>query len=372
MTRRAEIILLVGVAITGIATVILGAALPLLQLRYGVTEAELGRLFAAQFAGSALAATMSLKRPRFSVIAGFQFLAFGLASAGFASWTFAPLAVLIYGIGLGLTIPSANMAIALARANTRGASLSVLNLAWGLGAVVTPLIFFAVRGVNRLPSIYLFAAALAEIIGIVLFLSFGNFPEQRSASTTIAERFDPHILIHGAGFLLYIGAEGCVGGWTAEFVFRTFDAPRLATAAIAAFWIGLLAGRATAPAVLRRITETRMLQVSLALSLGGVLLMFAAPIAPVVILAALCVGLGMASVYGLQVSNATGDAVRRGVRIPGWLFTCGSIGGATMPWLFGILAEHTSLRTALLIPAIALLVLITLNAKTNLTKLGQN
>jgi hypothetical protein len=76
MTRRAEIILLVGVAITGIATVILGAALPLLQLRYGVTEAELGRLFAAQFAGSALAATMSLKRPRFSVIAGFQFLAF--------------------------------------------------------------------------------------------------------------------------------------------------------------------------------------------------------------------------------------------------------------------------------------------------------
>src|SRR4051812_23998271 len=168
MSKRAEILLLVGIGVTGIATVILGAALPLLQLRYGVSEAELGRLIAAQFAGGALAATMSLKRPRFSIIAGFQFIAIGIAAAGFASWRFAPLAVLCYGVGLGLVIPAGNMAVALARENTRGASLNVLNLAWGLGAAATPLFLLAARGGHRLSSIYLLVAILAETIGVVL------------------------------------------------------------------------------------------------------------------------------------------------------------------------------------------------------------
>jgi MFS transporter, FHS family, glucose/mannose:H+ symporter len=368
MTRRSETLLLAGIVVTGIATVILGAALPMLQLRYGVSEAELGRLFAAQFAGGALAATLSLRRPRFSIIGGFQFIALGIAAAGFASWQFAPLAVLFYGIGLGLVIPSANMAVALARENTRGASLSVLNLAWGLGAAATPILLLAARGGHLLTSIYLLVSALAEIIGIVLWFTFKSFPQARATDSPGTESFDPRILVHGLGFLLYIGAEGCVGGWTSEYVFRTFASPHFATAAIAGFWIGLLVGRGAAPAILRQISEARLLRVSLALALSGVIVMFAAPTALVVTLGTLMVGLGMASIYGLQVSNATTYAERRRAKIPGWLFTCGSIGGATLPWLFGIVAEKTTLRSALLLPIAALVFLITLSARTSPTQ----
>jgi fucose permease len=257
------------------------------------------------------------------------------------------------------------MAVALARENTRGASLSVLNLAWGLGAAATPILLLAARGGHLLSSIYLSVALLAEAIGIVLWFTFQSFPQARATDGPDDESFDPHIVVHGLGFLLYIGAEGCVGGWTSEYVFRTFDSPHFATSAIAGFWIGLLAGRATAPAILRHISEARLLRVSLALALSGVFVMFAAPVAFVVTLGTLMVGLGMASIYGLQVSNATTYAQRRRAKIPGWLFTCGSIGGATLPWLFGIVAERTSLRSALLLPIVALVLLITLSARNN-------
>lgn len=93
--------------------------------------------------------------------------------------------------------------------------------------------------------------------------------------------------------------------------------------------------------------------------------MFAAPAAFFVTLGTLTVGLGMASIYGLQVSNATTYAEGRRARVPGWLFTCGSIGGATLPWLFGIVAEKTTLRSALLLPIIALVLLMILNVRTN-------
>jgi MFS transporter, FHS family, glucose/mannose:H+ symporter len=362
MTRRTELALLLGIVVTGVATVILGAALPFLRLRYGVTEAELGRLFAAQFAGSALAATFSLKRPRFSIICGFQFIAIGLASCAYSNWTFAPIAVLLYGIGLGLVLPSANVAVALARENTRGASLSVLNLAWGLGAAATPLLFL-VHATDLIASIYLPVACLAEIIGIALLFTFTSFPQQRNAPVSGDERFDARILLHGIGFALYVGAESCVGGWTAEYVVHTFAAPRIATSAIAAFWIALLSARATTPAILSRISEPRMLRFSLVVALVGVILIFGAPIALIVTLGALCVGLGMAAVFGILVGNATTFAERERIKIPGWLFTCGSIGGATLPWLFGVVAQRTSLRSAFLLPIIALVVLIVMNAR---------
>ena len=366
MNRRVEFTLLTGVAVTGVVTVILGAALPLLQLKYGVSEAQLGRLFTAQFVGSAIAAALSLRHPRFSIVAGFQFIAVGVAAAGFAPWRFAPLAIAIYGVGLGLVIPSANMAVALAHEKTRGASLSILNLAWGIGAVATPLVFFAVRGLHSLSSIYVGAAVLAEIIGLVLWATFRSFPQPDTVGASSAgPAFDSRFLIHGLGFLLYIGTEGCVGGWSSEYVFKTFAAPHLATAAIATFWTGLLLGRAAAPAILHRLTEPQLLRISLAVSFIGVAILFIAPVATIVPLGTLCVGLGMSSIYSLQVSNATAFAQRESIKIPGWLFTCGSIGGATMPWLFGVLAERTSLRAAFLLPISTLVILMIQSARTS-------
>lgn len=362
MTRRTELILLVGVVITGIATVILGAALPLLRLRYGVSIAELGKLFAAQFAGSALAATFSLKRPRLSLLSGFHLIAFGLAASAITGWTFAPIAVLLYGVGLGLVLPTANVAVALAHEGTRGASLSLLNLAWGLGAAATPLLFLF-RAHDLIASIYLPVAALSELVAIVLLFSFTNFPQPRTEPISGDDRFDVRILVHGLGFALYVGAESCVGGWTAEYVVHTFAASRIATSAIAAFWIALLSARGATPAILRRISEPRMLRLSLATALSGVLIIFAAPHPIIVPLGAFCVGVGLAAVFGILVGNATTFAERERIKIPGWLFTCGSIGGATLPWLFGEIGMRTSLRAAFLLPAVALTLLIVMNAR---------
>jgi MFS transporter, FHS family, glucose/mannose:H+ symporter len=364
MNRRTELTLLAGIVVTGVATAILGAALPLLQLRYGVSEALLGRLFAAQFAGSACAAAISLRHPRFSIVAGFQLIAAGLAAAATASWPYAIAAVLLYGVGLGLVLPSANIAVALAREHTRGASLSILNLVWGLGAAATPLFILAVGNGHRLSSIYFLTAGFSEVISILLWLSFKNAPQSSTAAVPSREHFDFNIFLHGFGFFLYIGAESCVGGWTSEFVFRTFTAPRFATFAIGAFWAGLLVIRASAPAILRRVPEPRLLSIEIVTALSGVLLIVTAPSPMVAAFGAALSGIGMATVFGLQVSNATTYAQRQNAKVPGWLFTCASIGGVTMPWAFGEIAHRASMRVGFILPIASLLILLALTART--------
>jgi len=364
MKARTEAILLAGVFLTGVATAILGAALPVLQLRYAVSDAELGRLFAAQFAGSALAATASQRHPRFSLVMGFQLIAIGAAAAAFAPWHYAAISVFIYGVGLGFSIPAANMAIAHARQATRGASLNILNLAWGVGAAATPLLLLAATTTRALATVYLAMATCAEVVAILLLLFLEKPAPAPISDRIVAGGFDPAILLHALRFLLYVGAESCVGGWTAEYVFRTFGGQRLATLAIAGFWIALLAGRAVAPALLRRWREPVLLRASLTAAVLGVVAMFLAPSALMVVAASCLAGLGMAPVFALQLSVATAYAEALHRKIPGWLFTCAAIGGVSMPWAFGELAQRTlSLRNGLLLPIVALLVLLTLNLR---------
>ena len=362
MRTRTEAALLAGVFLTGIATAILGSALPMLQLRYGVSIAELGRLFVAQFAGSALAATASQRNPRFSLIAGFQLIAVGVAATALAPWRFATISVFVYGVGLGFAIPAANMTIAFARQSTRGASLNILNLAWGVGAAATPLLLLAVVTQYSLSIVYLGLAAASELCAIALVILLESAAPIASAANTTSA-FDSGIALHALRFLLYVGSESCIGGWTAEYVAHTFHVQRSATLCIAAFWIALLAGRAAAPALLRRHSEFITLRISMVVALAGVGMLFAAQNVPIAAFGALVAGAGMATVFGLQLSAATTYAESRGMRIPGWLFTCASIGGVSMPWLFGEIAQRTSsLRVGLLLPftALAVLVLLTL------------
>jgi fucose permease len=128
------------------------------------------------------------------------------------------------------------------------------------------------------------------------------------------------------------------------------------------FWAGLLAGRAMAPLMLRRVAEKTLLITGLILAGGfnGALLW-----ASTFRGAAICVaatGLGLSCIYPLVVSQMVGRYGKDAKHTRSIMFALASLGGATMPALVGFTSTHAgSLRAGLLVPFIACLAMLGLS-----------
>jgi fucose permease len=100
----------------------------------------------------------------------------------------------------------------------------------------------------------------------------------------------------------------------------------------------LLLGRGLAPAVLRYVTEARIVMGGLVLtSLGGVGLLAASSLDAVLAWAALA-GFGLAAIYPIQVAWISPTFGAASARLAGRIFAMGALGGATLPWAVGYLS----------------------------------
>jgi fucose permease len=194
------------------------------------------------------------------------------------------------------------------------------------------------------------------VAGLVLWLAtiLGNFslPEVHETRSGGSWR-SPSLLFFGALLFLYVGVETSVGDWTALYAMRVQHAnDSVASSAVACFWLALLSGRLVHTALLRRISETLIYWLSLAIALGGMLAYLFSHSSTQVVLAAAVTALGLAPIFPLIVSRASDSMLA--CRNSGWVFSSASLGGALVPWLTGqASARFGSLRVAFLVPAFA-------------------
>jgi fucose permease len=91
---------------------------------------------------------------------------------------------------------------------------------------------------------------------------------------------------------------------------------------------------------------------------AGLLVFVIARSGTVVVLAALIAGLGLAPIFALLLTLMSRYAEAAGTAIPGWLFSLGSMGGAALPWLFGVTSTHFGgVRYGLVVPCIGTVIL---------------
>ncbi|HEX7085783.1 MAG TPA: MFS transporter, partial [Vicinamibacterales bacterium] len=134
-----------GFVLAGMGTTLLGPIIPLLTSAWGLDDREAGRLFASQFAGALLATSVSavvakrIGEPR-ALSAGFLLFAAGIGAIGLAPRAAAPAAALTFGLGQGLVLPLTNIAIAALHPVRPAGALSLVNVSWGVGAVLWPLV----------------------------------------------------------------------------------------------------------------------------------------------------------------------------------------------------------------------------------------
>ena len=359
-----------GFVLTGVPTVIIGPILPLFISRWSLSDTQAGFFFTVQFAASVCGVWIttgitSWRGYRPSLFIGYVLTGAGLALLNAPTHALALVATGAFGLGYGMVIPPTN----LSAAEAGGAGMvSLLNFAWGIGAVAcSPLVMLALRH-QFLPGFLLTLALCAfALAASFVFVPFPREHHSSPAESALGRSATPALAITiavSALFFIYVGTETSIGGWAAEDVKRLAGhATSLTTMAPMFFYAGLMAGRGVVPLALLRIREIRVVLTALGLAILGVVLVLAANSERTAIAGFTIAGLGCASVYPIYISWFSkwyGAAARR---LGGVVFSMASFGGSALPWLVGFLSTRAgSLRVGLLVPLAGCLIMLGLLA----------
>jgi fucose permease len=363
--------------LTGIVTTLLGPLLPVLVGWWALDDARAGLLFSAQFAGSMAGSVLSsagMTRIGFrqTMAAGAALMALGVGTLGASDHLAGTASIGAYGVGLGLIIPATNVYVARAYPGAAASALSLVNFAWGVGAVGAPAIVALFQRTNNVRAfLFALAVALAIMAGSIARMREPARPEDEASGSDEAgplparTRRMARALPFGVLLFLYVGTETSVAGWVALYA-RRLDLVRssLALATPSLFWAALLAGRALAPIVLRRVAEPTWLTASLLAATAGMALLAVSRSTGMLVAAVSIAGLGLAAGFPLIFALFTRELGRDAARAAGSVFVLASLGGAALPPLVGIVSDASgSLAAGLLVPLAGCLALQALRAR---------
>ena len=363
-------------AVLGIVTTLLGPTLPLLSSRWGISQAQAGALFFYQFIsstiGTLLAGTILAKRSfKAATVLGVVLCLLGVAALVVVNWNWGRYAGACYGFGLGTALPAMNLAVAEANRTRRAASVSILNFAWGIGAISGPVLLRATHSLDvflLLVSAFLFAG----LIGSMLTAVPGRTPPSSNQITPADRSRSLWTLVPLFAFsmFLFCGIENAVAGWAASLALPSFSNLYTALNANIAFWTFFLAGRALAPMALRFLTEAKLLVISIVSAALGVLAFYFA-VHPAAILGACAVaGLGIGPGFPLLIARVS-ELIGSQHPASTVCFAFAGVGAATLPTLSGLLgAKFGNPRAELLLPLAGLLFLLPITRKSQQASSG--
>lgn len=355
--------------LSGFGTVFLGPMLPALAASAHTTDSGSGLFFTAQFLGAFCGGITTSARLWRSLLRGtagaaLGFLILAVCTARQLSLPCYLLALLLLGFGVGQTLTSVNLLVAQRSTRGRGAALSLVNFSWSLGAVTAPVLLGWVLTATSPAKVLLVIAALfaAAFAGAAANarLSVGT-THAAAREAAPAAHLAPSAFLHFCTLLiLYGGVETALSGWVTTFGSR-YGGGALHVSALptTALWVGLTAGRALAPLLLRRASERTLISASLVSAiLMTAALSLSTGVTGIVVLCAL-LGLALAPWFPLVLASmlAEGAAARQ----VGIIVAMSGVGAATIPLLVGLVSQRAaSLRVALLVPLLGLVCLLLL------------
>jgi fucose permease len=183
-------------------------------------------------------------------------------------------AVALVGMGYGLSTGAPNYVVAALNPARAGASLNLLNMFYGVGAVIGPQL---VARMGEVQNAFGLAALAAFALTVPLALVSVRPPARDTTGEAARGRVNwPAVLPFALVLTLYIGAEIGFANWIPTQLSKMANADAVtAASATSIFWAGLTLGRFTASFALRRLPISTWLLISLgfgALAVGIVLL----------------------------------------------------------------------------------------------------
>lgn len=357
---------------TGMLTTLLWPMLPILSARWGLTYEQSGNLFPVQFLAQLAGVQLSgvlLSRAGFrsAFLSGLLLMAAGVGTLYLGSPWMGRVSVAVYGLGLGLIIPTDNLMIAEVSTGSRSAAVSLLNFFWGLGAVICSLLVAWAQAHHLLLVLLESIAAFLLLMAVVV--RGLPFPTARK-STDPPVRWreiarNPATWLFACVFFLYPGTETAVGGWIGSYAAKMGShGASIGAMMPALFLAALTAGRGAGGAVLHYVSERQILRVGYGMGAAGIAVLLWFPTLQGVIASAIITGLAFATLYPVTVARLSQRFGVEARSVGSIMFSIAAIGPAALPWLVGIISQSAgSLRAGLVVPLVATVVLFLIHLK---------
>ncbi len=345
--KRLLISLHIGFLLIGIITVLLGQILPILSRRLSLNDGESGYFFIAQFAGSLTGVffyNQGIKKIGHlkTLLIGFCLMSVGCFGLNTDNFIWCLLTVLLYGIGIGITIPTINMLVVELNPVKSSSLLNLINFFWGIGAILCkPFVdYVGSPETYFLPTVFL--AILLLIFGLIIGFSKISEslaePEIKIVLITPIWKTPTAWLIAFFNFI-HIGIESSVGGWITTFENRLPESsPFVWLSAAFVFFLFLVIGRGIAPVFFKYLNENSLLFANLVLMTFGAGVIFLANSFWFLLLGVAILGFGTSSVFPTNMSRFTKIFGAESARNATPIFILGSLGGAFMTWLVGFIS----------------------------------
>ena len=351
----------------GIVLTTLGSVLPSIIERFGIDKAQAGALFLLMTLGilpASLVFGPMVDRYgyRWILLAATALIIAGLEGIAFApSIGWLRVALLFIGFGGGIINGGTNALVADISGGERGANLNLLGVFFGAGAAGVPFVLATLT--HSFSQSALLAGVGALVVVPLAVIGVTRFPAPKQpqgfpVAAAVGLLKDPILLLMACMLFLQSGIELTVGGWTS-----TFAKEELAVAAgsalvmLSLYWLGMMLARAAHGSILRRTSHFRVLYVSLAIALGGAVLLLTTHTVVVATVGVFLLGAGFAAMFptvlgfiGDRYESLSGTAFSVAIAIA--LF-----GGTILPYVAGVLGGRYGLRRSFLIVPAALIVL---------------
>ncbi len=358
--------LALGFLLAGVGTVLLGPILPALTDTWHLSDRDGGLLFAAKFVGSFLGGVTVPRKLRWGIFGGMVFACVGFgafaASIGLATGA---LCLFVGGFGLGQIIASTNILAGRRWREHTGSALASLNFFWSLGAVACGVIAAAVMPRFGLRGPLLTFAGLFLATGLGGLLRSSQAHPQTATEEDTATAALPWSSLGYFALLLFLygGLETCMTGWLTTYTLRFSDVRLLGgQSAVVLLWSALTAGRALSSVALRYIHEASLQRISLGAAALFIAALTTTHHGPLLTLYCVLLGLSLAPFF--PTTFAILMLRRPHARAAGFILAVSGLGAALFPWLMGAVSTQTgSLRTAMLVPFLLALALLTLSLR---------
>ena len=364
-------LLCVGFIVNGIVISFIGPLLPVFSAKWGLDDARAGYFLLVQFLASFVGVLFS---SRLIAAKGFKpaiTIGLGLLGVGFAllaapTFALALAASGIYGLGYGFNTPGTNLWVSESYGERRASALNVVNLAWGVGAIVSsPLAKLTIRNSSVQFLLYAVGAICVVLAAILMRMKFAPPQQSTDAPETLRSRSNSGIgaaALLGVLFFVYVGTEIGTSSWSATHAQRATEwATNNWALTPMFFFAGLLGGRGAAAAILLRLKEPTVAVSGLLIAAAGELIFINAHSAAMLFGGAFCAGLGLSSLYPIWVAWLSKWFGERARRVGGVMFALAALGSASMPWLVGVVSKHYqgSLRIGLFVPLAGCAIMLT-------------
>jgi len=342
----------------GVSGTLLGPAFQSLTRKFAIPLETAGLFTALQFGGVFVSNIVCGRLlDRINALIGGGFLTIGAAE----SLPIALVGALTIGFGYGALDVTPNMTVAVLFADKAGAALNLLNVFYGLGAILGPQILNFALAQNSFELAFTLSGigTLALIVPLAFVSVRVSETAHPAAGTTNGRTNALWIALFPFALTLFVQAGTEVGysSWVfteATLVVRTTES----TAALAAslFWIGLTVGRMSASLLLRRMTnETMLVFTALVMLVGvGLVVLFPASEA-ILVIGTIIAGFGSGPIFPTTMAVATLRHPEARGTIAGLLMAVGISGAVAMPYLQGLVGAGVS--GGMIVPLLGLAVL---------------